>query len=106
MLNENVNVTIVRDLGYLVEKYGIDAVRHAMYYIQDFPAVKSQYRFKNTSGADWFLSEDEFKRVNNVWANGNGKIQAIKLFREITSCGLKEAKDAIESYYESQKPRY
>src|SRR5512147_2658375 len=91
---------VVEDINSLIAKYGLSVVKHALNYIDTFPVVSKQYRFKNTGiGSDWFLSEDEFKRVTTAYDNGRGKIQAIKIFRDITSCGLKEAKDAVENYY-------
>ena len=91
-------VDVVVDINTLVAKYGSAVVKHALHYIDTFPVVSKQYKF--SSGAyDWYLSQDEFQRVNREYNNGTGKIQAIKTFREITTCGLKEAKDAIEDYY-------
>ncbi len=90
--------SVVRDLNSLIETYGINKVAHALRYISEFPKTVVERRFPNLTGADWYLSEDEFRRVDNTDPKVN-KIKAIKMFREITSCGLKEAKDAIEGYY-------
>lgn len=91
---------VVRDLNTLIKEYGLNEVKHALNYIVDYPKqpVEKPYRFKNTMGADFYLTQAEFNRVNELNPRLN-KIQAIKMFREITSCGLKEAKDAIEDYF-------
>lgn len=39
---------------------------------------------------------DRFSEVRAEWKKGN-KIQAIKIYRTLTGCGLKEAKDAVEA---------
>ncbi|MGZ5545995.1 MAG: ribosomal protein L7/L12 [Limisphaerales bacterium] len=41
------------------------------------------------------LSPEIASRIETAMANGN-KIEAIKIYREATNCGLKEAKDAVE----------
>lgn len=91
---------VVRDLNILIKEYGLAQIKHALSFIENFPAtpVVKQNRFKNTIGADFYLSDEELKRIDSLNPRVN-KIQAIKMFREITSCGLKEAKDAIEDYY-------
>lgn len=38
---------------------------------------------------------DQFDRVRELIGQGN-KIEAIKVYRELTGCGLKEAKEAVE----------
>ena len=43
----------------------------------------------------WIKVED-YCQIACLLANGK-KIPAIKMFREITGCGLKEAKDAVEA---------
>lgn len=93
-------VFLVRDLNVLIKEYGLKEVKHALTFISDYPVQPTEkaYRFKNTIGADFYLTQAEFNRVNELNPRVN-KIQAIKMFREITSCGLKEAKDAIEDYY-------
>lgn len=91
---------VVAELNVMIDNYGLAEVQHALQYISTFPTSKKQYRFPNPNGADWYLSETEFKRIESVSPRVN-KIQAIKMFREITSCGLKEAKDAIEGYYDT-----
>ncbi len=40
-------------------------------------------------------SDDEWKQIKDALRAGN-KIEAIKLYREITSCELVEAKNAVE----------
>ncbi|HEY0455112.1 MAG TPA: ribosomal protein L7/L12 [Verrucomicrobiae bacterium] len=42
------------------------------------------------------LTPEQYTRVQNVALAGK-KIEAIKLYRELTGAGLKEAKDAVES---------
>lgn len=93
---------LVQDLNGLIARYGLRGVKHALNYIDTFPvnppvpAVK--FRFRDNNYYEWDLTEEQFQRVKREYANGLGKISAIKAFREITSCGLKEAKDAIENY--------
>jgi hypothetical protein len=41
------------------------------------------------------LDQDDFDEVRQLMLDGQ-KIPAIKLYREITGAGLKEAKDAVE----------
>lgn len=97
---------VVRDLNVLINEYGMDAVKHALQFIDTFPDKPSlkEYRFLNTAGRDYFLNEADFNRVNSLW-KAHEKIAAIKEFRMITSCGVKEAKDAVEAYYgESTHP--
>ncbi|MEL7473754.1 MAG: ribosomal protein L7/L12 [Planctomycetota bacterium] len=38
---------------------------------------------------------DEFDQVRDLVRHGN-KIEAIRVYRELTGCGLKEAKEAVE----------
>lgn len=91
---------VVRDLTVLIKEYGLKEVKHALTFIDMYPVQEpvKQHRFKNSIGADFYLSDEEMMRIENVYPRVN-KIQAIKMFREITSCGLKEAKDAIEDRY-------
>lgn len=95
----------VRDLNTLISEYGLAEITHALQYITTYPNAKQQYQFKNTMGADWWLTQEEYDRIVSTNPSVN-KIQAIKMFREITSCGLKEAKDAIENrFYPNQVNR-
>jgi ribosomal L7/L12-like protein len=98
--NDEKKMFVVRDLNQLIKDYGLNEVQHALRYISDYPVqpVEKLYHF-NGNGVDWYLTQDEFNRIENTTPRIN-KIQAIKTFRDITSCGLKEAKDAIESYYD------
>lgn len=98
---------VVRDLNVLINEYGMDQVKHALQFIDTFPGKPSlkEYRFLNTMGRDYFLNEADFNRVNDLW-KANQKIGAIKEFRMITSCGLKEAKDALEHYYDTSVHPY
>jgi len=40
---------------------------------------------------------DKMRRVKEYWPWGNQKVEAIKLVRTWTNCGLKEAKDFVEA---------
>jgi ribosomal protein L7/L12 len=42
------------------------------------------------------LSDGDLERVRDELRGGN-KIQAIKLYRQISGCGLKDAKDSVEA---------
>ena len=92
--------SIVSDVNRLVEAYGIDEVVYTLDFISRFPNTVKKYRFVNSSkdAPDFYLTEKEFQRIESTSPRVN-KIQAIKTFREITFCSLKEAKDAIETYY-------
>lgn len=91
-------VNVIADVNELIAKYGINVVNHAMRYVNEFPVqapVVKIVRF----GKMFDLSEADFNKVNTAYDNGRGKIMAIKQLREVTGCGLKEAKDAFETHY-------
>ena len=92
----------------LVYKPDIDVVRSARYFIK---ALCEKYghtkgmevwdRIREVLGdqaaSDIFLGmlTQQYTQIT-VSGIGNYKIEAIKLVREITGCGLKEAKDFVE----------
>jgi len=92
-------IDVVGSLEHLIEQYSLKEVVYALEFISKYPTPAKKYAFPNPSGATWFLTEDQFQQIEATKPRVN-KIQAIKLFREITLCGLKEAKDAIEGYYD------
>lgn len=100
-------IHIISDLDMLIDKYSINAVKHALHYIDTFPTITKVYLF-NDGAVTWRLNQDQFNRIDTAYAGGYGKISAIKVFRDITGCGLKEAKDAIERYYTytSEQPKF
>jgi ribosomal protein L7/L12 len=86
---------VVRDVQYLVSQYDLETVQLALNFIRDYP--QTNIKFVNDGyGHTWKITKDQFKQVMTTYVNGQQKISAIKLFREITGCGLKEAKDAVE----------
>ena len=97
-MSEVIQAQAVLDVIALVDKYGIDAAKHTVDYVANFPAVVGQYTFSLGGSSKVHLTEKQFQTVKAAYANGLNKIQAIKTFREITGVGLKEAKDAIETY--------
>lgn len=101
--NEDKKIFVVRDLQVLIKEYGMGEVEHAFKYIRDYPSTK-KVQFTDGFGNFWDMSEKQTYDITTAYANGNGKIQAIKLFRDITGCGLKEAKDAIEKYFDWKRP--
>ncbi len=50
-------------------------------------------------------SGEDVNRLMALMTEGTRKIEAIKVYRNITSCGLKESKDAVEMYWVN-KPAY
>lgn len=44
------------------------------------------------------LTQDQCRAIINEMAGAHNKIAAIKLMRQYTNCGLKEAKDAIDKH--------
>ena len=48
-----------------------------------------------TQDVDYEISGDYLDQIN-ACLDGNRKIEAIKIFREATGAGLKDAKDAVE----------
>ena len=50
------------------------------------------------------LTEEQLTRLRELYKAGE-KIQAIKEYRDITKCGLKEAKDAVESNFTQITPK-
>lgn len=88
---------LLESVEKLVELWGYDAVQHTLDYIRNFPVVFST-RFTDNNGMTYTLTEDQFRKLRATYNGGLNKIAAIKLFREFTGCGLKEAKDAIETY--------
>lgn len=59
------------------------------------PAARKQF-VAEPSGIDWEVADDlEIRR----FLAARRKINAIKRYRELTNCGLKEAKDAIDYLY-------
>ncbi len=102
MNSENEMVSLVRGLNNMISQYGMTEVQHALKFIVTYPVGK--VAFSDGFGNTWMISVPDVERITRDYANGNGKIQAIKLFRDITSCGLKEAKDAIEKYFKWERP--
>jgi hypothetical protein len=49
------------------------------------------------------LSDREREGIENAFRQGH-KIEAIKLYREATGTGLKEAKEAVEAMMDGQAP--
>jgi hypothetical protein len=97
VMNSGNKVVLLDRVEELISTWGFDAVQHTLNFIRDYPVVFNT-RFTDNNGMSYTLTYKQFEKVRNAYANGLGKIQAIKEFREITSCGLKDAKDAIESY--------
>lgn len=94
------HILVLADVTNLVDKYGIERVKYALDYIAGYPEAKSiTHKY-----GQFTLTNDEHNRVVEMYAGGNQFIQAIKLFREITGCGLKDAKEAIEVKF--NRPRY
>lgn len=93
---------VVEDINGLIAKYGLSVVKHALNYIDTFPVVKFavHYKFNDDYGNTWNLDQAAFDRVDK--AHREGKIQGIKTFREVTGAGLKEAKHAMELYYDGK----
>jgi hypothetical protein len=48
---------------------------------------------------------DPLQQLVDALAN-NQKIQAIKIYRDVTKCGLKEAKDAVEQFQARLAEKY
>jgi len=107
MTLDNTRLGLVQSLQAVINAYGLDAVKHTVQFIEKFPASPKMYVFKSLWYHDmnqnyvpeksWELTQAEFDRVSEEWRSGN-KIRTIKIFRDITKCGLKEAKDAIETF--------
>ena len=89
-------VNAVQDVNALINAYGLEMVEAAISYLKTVNTAGVKFTDGNTS---WYLNPTQVHAVVSVWNSGYGKIQAIKLFREYTSCGLKEAKDAIERHF-------
>lgn len=67
--------------------------------LQDYPTIIVTKSFVLGSGviaSPIMLRQDQWEELNKLYAAGQ-KIPAIKRLREITGCGLKAAKDAIEN---------
>jgi ribosomal protein L7/L12 len=96
MINE-----MVAEIETLVLKYGIHAVKQTVSYIDSINVVMpitTRIVRDGITGKRYTITEQQHKDLTTlITAYPSAlKIQAIKLFREITSCGLKEAKDVIE----------
>lgn len=89
--------TLLEDLERIVSLWGFEATQHTLNFIRDFP-VKFDARFVDNNGISYTLTSDQFEKLRREYNGGMNKISAIKMFREVTGCSLKEAKDAIESY--------
>lgn len=98
-------VSLVRELHALITNYGADEVQHAYNYITSFPNADTVL-FTDHDGNTWGLTTNQAFHITRAYADGNGFIMAIKMFREFTGCGLKEAKGAIEKYFNRSAPRY
>lgn len=95
---------LITRIEAIVDEYGIDAVNIAITFITKYNESIKPVTFKVGT---FTLTEDQYKKVRDAYLEGsytnNGytikgsQIHAIKALREITLCGLKEAKDAIES---------
>jgi ribosomal protein L7/L12 len=98
----NDHILVLADVTNLIDKYGIERVQYALDYIANYPKAKS---LTHTYGK-FTLTNDQHERIVDTYAGGNQFIQAIKVFREITNCGLKEAKEAIEIKFNRPVYRY
>lgn len=47
----------------------------------------------------------DIEKLMNMMAQGTQKIEAIKMYRNLTGCGLKESKDAVERYWKASISR-
>lgn len=94
-------VLVVADVHELVERYGLNVVRHALTYLESFPInIPSPIIVTDYEGHKTVvnLTAAQFAELQKQYGKGPSynKIQAIKWLRELTSLGLKEAKDAVE----------
>ena len=55
----------------------------------------SDHMTTKTADVDFELTGEALDQINHA-IDGNRKIEAIKIFREVTGAGLKDAKDAVE----------
>lgn len=87
-------MTLVNDISNLIDKYGLTAVRDTV----DFVGKHSEINTIKIFHADmvYKISRDGYNEIAAYMRAGD-KIAAIKRFRELRFCGLKEAKDIIES---------
>lgn len=92
---------VVADVNELVERYGLNVVQHTLDFIAQFPInlpspiVITDYEGHKTVVT---LTAAQFTELKRQYGDGPSynKIQAIKWLRELTSLGLKEAKDAVD----------
>lgn len=92
---------IVADVNQLVERYGLNAVQHTLNFLAQLPInLPSPIVVTDYAGHKTFitLTAMQFAELKRQYGNEPpyNKIQAIKWLREVTSLGLKEAKDAVD----------
>jgi len=98
-------ITIISDVNVLVERYGITRVEYALKYIKDYPQLDNVHShcFNDSDGNCWWLTDVDFAKVRQAYGlTFQNKITAMKVFRDLTGCSLRSAKDAIEHYKWSQ----
>lgn len=77
-------------IGFLSCQYSINITRYdiiAIDNIIDIDVLNQQFDYNNL---------DYIERLMALMADGKQKIEAVKIYRAITGCGLKESKDAVE----------
>lgn len=87
------NTVLTAQLDLLLDQYGVEALEAAV--------DRGEVHIIHTNASQSYpsrtftLTNGEYDRIM-VEVNNGMKIAAIKLFREITGCGLVDAKNAIE----------
>lgn len=101
-------ITLINELNDLINTHGIERVKHGLAFLEHMPVapepktVTFNVLHRLHSSPDYTgtytLTADQYATIKTE-VNAYRKIQAIKLFREYTHIGLKEAKDAVESEF-------
>lgn len=89
-------IRFARLIGYISAVSGRDFAPDEVNYIDRIVDVECEARPIGTS-------PDRLNDLLALMQESNSRIEAIKVYRELTGMGLKESKDAIEKYWHIAK---
>lgn len=90
-------IDLVSEIKRLVDTYGADYVRKTLEFVtsvESLPIIR--VGVPNTS-LHVDLTPAEYAKIKEAYSNGYGKIQAIKVLRDLKVLSLRDAKDLVES---------
>jgi len=94
-------VELVEQITILVSRFGISNIENALEFIKKLEDNVT-YRLHNpVTGGIHNLTQNQHDMLVATYANGYGKISAIKLLSKYTGCGLRDAKEMVEKYLQN-----